>query len=878
MRRLVFLALLLGCSPRYEAPSSDARSLLARFPSLPAGVATIERDGESFRPRVNGARVAVTLPVRANGSVSIASTVRVDVRLLGARDAAGEVVDGWVVYRDGIAGGAIFQRADGEGTEDHVLVPSSRVLSYDVDVHGAGLRFVNDTLEVLDAGGAPRLRMNAPTLIDARGKKHRATVSIDGCPVDRSAAAPWGRAFSPANHCTISLSWEPSLPHPVLVDPAWTTTTSMTTARHNHRAIVLSTGKVLVAGGKQLTPLLQLSSAELFDPATKTWASAGSMGEYRDGPGLANLGTKVLAVGGASASSTADVYDPTSGWAPVAPLPVAVMWPAAVGVGGKALVTGGSNSSGLLSASELYDPASNTWSNAGTMHDARYAHQAHLLSSGKVLVYGGGVYAVSSAELWDAGTWTLAGSTSVPFGSSILLAGDKVLAFSGINMADTTTAAELWSSSTWTAAGSLIEAVSAAPAARLGDGVLVAGGLIAGTGGISTAERWNGTSWSATSPMSAARAGCTATTLPDGSVLVAGGATPLAMTLSSSEVFGALAAGTACTVAADCASGICLGTCCTASCPAAACDMNKVVSPTCDATGACGTTSTDCGLYACASAACKTTCAGDADCGTTAFCSGSACVAKKANGATATDAKECTSGVVADGVCCDKACDGVCESCATGACTAVMGAPKHGSCPAAGADPCSATSCDGVDGKSCAKHAGKEVTCRMGTCEDGVETASAQCDGSGACPAVSTKTCAPYACDGPSCRRTCRSDLDCAKGSTCDTISHECLAADTCDGDHTIHSHDGVDKDCSPYKCAKTDCLKDCTSSDACVSGFICDSSSKLCVPPTSGDTGSTDSGGCSYHSTRSGSFPLVLLALLAIGRKRAVRAHSRRA
>jgi hypothetical protein len=868
MRRLVLLALLASCSPKYEAPSSDARALLSRFPSLPVGVATLERAGESFRVRVDDPRVAVTLPVHANGAVSLASSVRVDVRLRGARDVVGEVVDGWVVYRDGVPGGAIFQRADREGAQDHVLVPTPRVLSYDLDAHGAGLRFVSDTLEVVDEGGAPRLRMKAPTLIDAQGKKHRASVSIDGCPVDRSPASPWGRAFSPANHCTISLSWSPELPHPVLVDPAWTTTSSMAEARISHRAVVLSSGKVLVAGGMQISPAAQLSSAELLDPATKTWASAGSMSAPRVAPAIANLGAQAIVVGGGL--STAEAYDATAGWTSIAALPSAVSYPTATTVGTKVLVAGGGTST-----SELFDGTA--WTDAGSMSVVRGDHQAHLLSTGKVLVYGGS--GVSSAELWDAGTWTLAGSTSLPLGSSVLVAGNKVVAFGGRNPGDATSAAEVWAASTWTATGSLVEPLFLAPAAGFAGGVLVAGGLApAVSGGTSHAERWNGSTWSMASPLSTMRYGNTATALPDGSVLVAGGASAGGATLSSAEIFAPLAAGTTCTVSADCGSGACLsGFCCAASCPAAACDMNKVVSPTCDATGACGTVSTDCGLYACASAACKSTCATDADCGSTAFCSGSACVAKKANGATATDAKECTSGLVADGVCCDKTCDGVCESCSTGACMPVTGAPKHGSCPAAGTDPCSATSCDGVDGESCAKHPGAEVTCRTGTCEEGVETASATCDGSGACPAVSTKTCAPYACDGPSCRHTCRSDFDCGKGSTCDTITHACLPADSCDGDHTVHGHDGVDKDCTPYKCAKTDCLKDCSSSDACVSGFICDPSSKLCVPPSSGAAGNADSGGCSY-AARPASFPFLLLALLAIGRRRAVRADSRRA
>lgn len=813
----------------------------------------------------------MTLPLRANGVTSIASSVRVDVRLRGARDVAGEVVDGWVVYRDGIAGGAIFQRADRDDTEDHVLVPSPRALTYDLDAHGAGLRFVNDTLEVLDAGGAPRLRMNAPTLLDARGKKHPATVSIDGCPVDRSAAAPWGRSFPPANHCTITLSWPSSIAHPVLVDPAWTTTASMTQARISHRAVLLSIGKVLIAGGMATATL---SSAELFDPGTKTWASAGSMSIPRIEHAMANLGTKALVVGAATSPgmgpgvSTTETYDPTAGWSFAVPLPFPVWAAAATAVGAKVLVSGGASSA---TASELFDGTS--WTDAGAMNEPRLQHQTHVLSTGKVLAYGGGH---SAAELWDGSAWTLAGYTSQPFSSSVLLPGDKVLALGGFAVSGPTSAAEMWSGSTWTATGPLVEALNLPAAAPLGANVLVAGGFDASHLGNSHAERWNGSTWALTSSLSSVRYDNTMTALPDGSVLVAGGQSDTAL-LSSAEIFAPLAAGTTCAFAADCSSGACLGGfCCTASCPAAACDMNKVVSPTCDATGACKTVSTDCGLYACASAACKTTCAADVDCGSSAFCSGSACVAKKANGVAATAVNECTSGVVADGVCCDKACDGVCESCATGTCTPATSA-KHGTCPAAGTDPCSAYGCDGVDGKSCAKRPGKEVTCRTGSCEDGVETASATCDGSGACPAVGTKTCAPYACDGNSCRRTCRSDLDCGKASTCDTITHECLPADSCDGDHTVHGHDGIDKDCTPYKCAKTNCLSSCTSSESCVTGFICDPSSKLCVPPSSVEATSDDSGGCSYGASTKGS-PLLLLLLLAIGRKRAVRAHSGRA
>ena len=81
---------------------------------------------------------------------------------------------------------------------------------------------------------------------------------------------------------------------------------------------------------------------------------------------------------------------------------------------GKVLVAGGASGS-TLSSAELYDPASNGWSAAGSMATARgVGHSTTLLPDGKVLVVGGygpggGVY-LSSAELFDpvTGTPTLA--------------------------------------------------------------------------------------------------------------------------------------------------------------------------------------------------------------------------------------------------------------------------------------------------------------------------------------------------------------------------------------------------------------------------------------------------------------------------------------
>jgi hypothetical protein len=85
----------------------------------------------------------------------------------------------------------------------------------------------------------------------------------------------------------------------------------MTTARTFQSAVLLDSGKVLIAGG-QSSESDFLLSAELFDPAHATFAATGSMHNVHAGATatMLNSGSALIAGG---RSSFADLYDPMAG-------------------------------------------------------------------------------------------------------------------------------------------------------------------------------------------------------------------------------------------------------------------------------------------------------------------------------------------------------------------------------------------------------------------------------------------------------------------------------------------------------------------------------------------------------------------------------------
>ncbi|MFO1093150.1 MAG: hypothetical protein U0992_07535 [Planctomycetaceae bacterium] len=188
-------------------------------------------------------------------------------------------------------------------------------------------------------------------------------------------------------------------------------------------ATLLSDGRVLAAGGlnRLAAGFPAVTTAEMYDPAARTWVKTGPLNTPRWSLDAITLGDgKALFAGGASAFSaapalnTAELYDPTTGTFSLTSNTLSV-GRQSFGISalkdGRILITGGNPQGNRLDGSgltavDLYNPETDQFRAVAAMHQGRALHAQVTLRDGRVLVIGG---AQKTAEIYDPAqdAWTL---------------------------------------------------------------------------------------------------------------------------------------------------------------------------------------------------------------------------------------------------------------------------------------------------------------------------------------------------------------------------------------------------------------------------------------------------------------------------------------
>jgi hypothetical protein len=181
--------------------------------------------------------------------------------------------------------------------------------------------------------------------------------------------------------------------------------------RNGETATLLSTGKVLVAGGGTAT-------AELYNPASELFtATSGSMTEVRSGATATLLQDGTVLIAGPDA--TGERFDPHGGnFAPLVPLRYKNDQSTAnlLGNGTVLFARGFTGGRTTLPSylTQLFSPMSQDFTEAGSLNTARYGQSGTALADGRILIAAGAAcfppnapvtigsyYSLSSAELYQ---------------------------------------------------------------------------------------------------------------------------------------------------------------------------------------------------------------------------------------------------------------------------------------------------------------------------------------------------------------------------------------------------------------------------------------------------------------------------------------------
>ncbi len=327
---------------------------------------------------------------------------------------------------------------------------------------------------------------------------------------------------------------------------------SMLVARYNASAALLPDGRVLVAGGYAGSATgAPISSAEIYDPATGMWTAAASMTSARaQHTATVLLDGRVLVAGGTT--TAAEIYDPATGnWSAAGAMSVGRLYHTATRLsaaqGGKVMVAGGwDDINNARSTTEIYNPATNTWSAGPNLKQARAIHTALLMDDGRIMLAGGltNINAIGSTEYYDpvGNTWNFGAglvqkrnyhtATKLNDGKILLAGGVDCSRPDGIHVSCGYPVPELFDPATgsWRLAGGTTTPRNQHTATLLPNGrVLLLGGVSAstflpGTTALADTVLYDPSErWTTSTPLSESRWTHTATLLNDGTVLIAGG-------------------------------------------------------------------------------------------------------------------------------------------------------------------------------------------------------------------------------------------------------------------------------------------------------------------------------------------------------------------
>ncbi|MGH9502144.1 MAG: Ig-like domain repeat protein [Terriglobales bacterium] len=337
----------------------------------------------------------------------------------------------------------------------------------------------------------------------------------------------------------------------------WHGWNAMTDARSAASAVLLSDGRVLIAGGSNANG--PTASADLFR-ADGVFSAAAAMHSPRSNHTATLLGDgRVLVTGGTTSgggiTNSAEIYDPGSdSWTVAGTMLDARAGHSASSLSdGRVLLAGGHDSAGnAISSLEIFDPASGAFTSAGAMSLPRMNHAAATLSDGRVVLIGGtadGTSALATVDIYDpsAGTVSAGPNLSTPrmAATATTTLDGKVAVIGGSSGYNTSGAVDLASAEVFDpVTGAFNVSASNLAVPRSGhhafllpknNSILIVGGTSGGAD-LSSAELylpWSDT-FQTTGAMSVARPGMTGSALGwDGRFLAAGGTN-----LASTELYG----------------------------------------------------------------------------------------------------------------------------------------------------------------------------------------------------------------------------------------------------------------------------------------------------------------------------------------------------